>query len=225
MIRIVISCIAILSTIFYCVWEQNKANTIMNENCIEIYLYEVYVMPKNCVWYKDANRPNSFVIAANKSFVDTIKNQYSHGKEFDLNSKNKKVLLFKNSDILNFNIGNKHKIEHFILNQFKHIKNFTWDTPLELKQFVLCLNKKPIINGYFSNGLLSRYFDDEVLMYSITASESNFKRDLRFLKPIRQYYQRKLFLVNLKGDRKPINLQKDYPELYQAFKNTNRLIE
>lgn len=221
MFRIVISCAVILSTIIFCVWEKNKANTIMKENCIEVYIYEDYVMPDNCVWYKDTDNYDNSYRAAERSIVDTLENRYFQGKEFDLNSKNKKVLLFKNSDILYFN----NEDCYFVLNQSKHINHFIWDSPLELKQFVICLNKKPHINGYFSNGVLSRHFDDEILMYSITASDSNFKKSNKYFKPFRKYYQRLLHLVNIKDDRKQINLKKDYPELYNAFKNTNRLVE
>ncbi len=212
MIRIVISCIAILSTIFYCVWEKNKTNTIMNENCIEVYLYEKPILPKNCIYLKELFK-YSKVLKIQENFkysklvYDTINNELLHGGFF-LKSNNNiaKVPLIQNSNIKSFNI-NSGKIELEI-----EIKLGKIPLPKDLnhlKQFVILKNQKPILSGY---------------LYSIIAS-ANLKNTNIIVYEINKSKTFTLLKVDSKNKFNRINLKKDYPQLYLAFKNTNRLIE
>ncbi len=220
MFKIVISCAVILSTIFYCVWEQNKTYTIMKENCIEIYLYEDYVMPKNCVWYKDTNNYDNSYRAAERSIFDTIINKHLQGKEFNLNNKFDKTLIIKNEEIINF------KNQYLLINLKKYHQLFQWESPINLKQFVITVNKKPVLNGYFHKTIMSYIVHDEVLLYDTTGLDTKHKTKSGFYKNYLKPEHCDLYLFNFRnGDMKNINLQKDYPELFNAFKNTNRLIE
>jgi len=209
MIRILLSCIAILSTIFYCVWEKNKTYTIMKENCIEIYFYKEPILPENCVWYRDSKYYKNERFDFNKEYgiVDTIKNRISHGAYFKNNlSKIESKPFINNNEI---SLINNLKTS-FVINKIIKIQNTNYYRRLfNLKQFVLLLNKKPILNGYF-----------------ICSTASTVCENTRILIYDPELYKNKLLLWNFK-DRKitDINLKKDYPELYQAFKNTNRLIE
>lgn len=43
----------VLLSIVFPVLEKNRTQKLMNDNCIEIYLYKEYVMPENCFFIKD----------------------------------------------------------------------------------------------------------------------------------------------------------------------------
>jgi len=221
MIRICISCLILLSTIIYCVVEKNNANKILKDNCIEVYLYKEPILPENCVWFKDTEKYDKSYRAAEKSIIDTINNEYLQGKEFCLNNKFDKVLLLKNDDLINYNFEDND----FLIKLSKYQRLFNWEPSMHLKQFVITINKKPILNGYFYNGMMSNFVEDETLMYISVGTDTQYKTKSGFYKTYRKQELCKFSLVNLKKGYKIINLKKDYPELYHAFKNSNRLIE
>lgn len=221
MIRISLSIFLLLTTIIYCVLEKNKANKILEENCIEIYLYEEYVMPEYCVWYKDTDNYDVSNRAAEKSIVDTIENKYLQGKEFELNNKIDKVLIIKNDEITNYTNENLY----LLIKSSKYNELFNWKSKIDLKQFVITVNKKPVLNGYFYNAIKSYHLNDEILMYDSVGNDTKHKTKSRFHKNYRKSKLCKLYLWSLKENISNFNLKKGYPELYQAFKNSNRLIE
>lgn len=217
MFRIVISCTVILSTIIFCVWEKNKAKTIMNENCIEVYLYKEFIMPENCIplkeseYYKSSRNIDLKSIDENylnRLTFDTVKNEIcvKHtGFKNRLNLIESKPFI-KNEEI---SLLNNLKTT-FIFSKNIKIKNTDYYRKIfNTRQFVLLLNKKPILNGYF-----------------ICSTASVVCENTRILIYYPELYKNKLLLWNYKGKKiTDINLKKDYPELYQTFKNTNRLIE
>lgn len=189
----------------------------MNENCIEVYLYKEFITPEHNIPLKESEyyriNKNSELkdideVYLNRLAFDTIKKKIvvKHGgfknKLNLIESKpfinNNEIICFQNTaKPLSTAIISKKKILPKVIN-YK-----IWDN--HLKQFVILVNKKPIINGYLYCVLSSSICENTNILI---------------------YTKDELILLNFK-DRNltNINLQKDYPELYQAFKNTNRLIE
>lgn len=202
----------VLLSIVFPVLEKNRTQKLMNDNCIEIYLYKEYVMPENCFFIKDLYKYKpeiKFINKIKKSILvyDTINKEILHGSKFKLEKKlNTNQLLINNTIIKNFNLNsgvielNKPlKLAQIPLNKDKY----------HLKQFFITINKKPICNGY---------------LFNIIAS-ANIKNSLFILCEIKNSIKFKFLKFNNKNKIVEINLQKDYPELYQAFKNSGRLIE
>ncbi|SEQ10650.1 hypothetical protein [Flavobacterium urocaniciphilum] len=227
MIRILLSCIAILSTIFYCVWEQNKANTIMKENCIEIYLYEEQIPFNNCIKVtkmKDFNFKDYPTIDTSKAYFDTIKNIFTYASDFPLSkNKIKKNPIIKNNHIQKYDLINNN----LQLNYIEDLKIRNHSEIYNLTQFVICVNKEPTFNGYFYTGFGARRCYSNFIYYFPYISFLKQQKN-KSLFPNKIVHKSKLeFLLNKEtgSEFNKIDIKKDYPELYQAFKNSNRLIE
>lgn len=209
MIRIVVSCLLILSTIIYCVVEKNNSNKILKENCIEIYVYKEPILPENCVWYRDSKyyKVDEFDFIKEFGIIDTVNNSYSQGGIFiDDMSKIEKKPILKNIDVIAFDCTKSN----IILKQDKSFNLSIKNKKIKhLKQFVITLNKKSMLNGYFFNVFSSSVCKtNQIIFFGGNSKNLN------------------LLMLNYKNKRVlKLNLKQDYPELYHAFKNSNRLIE
>ena len=212
MIRIFVSSLLILSTIIYCVVEKNNANKILKENCIEIYIYKEPILPENCFYIKDLNKYRKDLkleehFKKSKLIFDTIHNELLHGASFIKTTNNiTKIPLIQNSNIKSFNLNSSNLVLE------KGIKLGKIPLPKDsnhLRQFVILKNNKPIMCGY---------------LYNIFAS-ANIKNTNIILCEIKTSNAFTLLKFDSKNKISKINLKKDYPELYHAFKNSNRLIE
>lgn len=220
MLRIIASCFLILLTIIYCVVEKNNAIKILKDNCIEVYLYKEFITPENNIelkkseYYKenkngelkdlDENYLNSLAFDTIEKKIVT---KYG-GFKSKINSiettpfiKNNEIQFFRNF---------KDSTTTLVLNKKIRIEDKKyWGGKFHLRQFVILVNKKPILNGYLFCSMASSVCENtNVLIYE----PAEFKNKLLLL----DFSNRKITNINLK---------KEYPELYQAFKNSNRLIE
>ena len=220
MFRICISCLVLLSTIIYCVVEKNNANKILKDNCIEVYLYKEFIPYTNCIKFNQSkyykkNIDHLFVIE-DKNYIDTLTLKITDGSKFpiSLNKINSKPYL-TNISIKKFHI----KSNYIEIEKLDYIRLFKWKKNDSPKQFVLLLNKKPILNGYLFNAIYSYKIHDIMLLYSVSSNKTSKDFPLKS----KSLIVPKLYLANIYPNY--INLKKDYPELYHAFKNSNRLIE
>lgn len=216
MIRILASCLLILSTIIYCVVEKNNTNKVLDENCIEIYLYKEFITPENNIelkkseYYKENKNGELKDLDENylnRLAFDTIEKKIvtKYG-EFKNKIKSIESTPFIKNNEISFFQNSKDSTTILVLNKkIKSEVKYTngWDD--HLKQFVVLVNNKPALNGYLFYSMSSSICDNtNILIYG--------GNELLLL----DFSNRKITNTNLK---------KDYPELYHAFKNSNRLIE
>ena len=212
MIRIFTSCFLILSAIIYCVVEKNNANKILKENCIEIYLYKEPILPENCFYIKELYKYRQDIkfeekFKKSKLVFDTIHNELIRGGSFIKSTNNiTKIPLIQNSNIKSFNQNSSNLL---LAKGLKLGKIPLPEDYNHLKQFVILKNKKPIMCGYLYNVFASANLKNT----NIILCEVKTSKGFTFLK------------FDSKNKISKINLKQDYPELYYAFKNSNRLIE
>ena len=83
-------------------------------------------------------------------------------------------------------------------------------------QFVICVNKKPVLTGYFKSNFSSFYPSWNFIYYSYENHDDlNYGKQINLKYTLEKCENRDFKLLNLE----------EYPELIQAFKNTNRLLE
>ena len=211
MFRICISCLILLSTIIYSVVEKNNANKILKDNCIEVYLYKEFISPENNIALKNSDFKNNDEKPINTWAFDTIEKKVviKHG-----GFKNKMILVESTPYIKNYEINFfrnfKDSATTLVLRKKIRIENKRYyEGKFHLRQFVILVNKKPTLNGYLFCSIASSICENtNILIYE----PAEFRNEL-------------LLLDFSKKHLKNINLKQDYPELYQAFKNSNRLIE
>ena len=210
--RILATCFLILSTIIYSVVEKNHANKILKDNCIEVYLYKEPILPENCVYIKDLKKYQKEIkfeekFKKSKLIFDTIHNELLHGGLFLKTTNNiTKIPIIQNSNIKLFYQNSSNLL---IVKGIKLAKIPLPKDSNHLKQFVILKNKKPIMCGYLYNVFASANLKNT----NIILCEVNTSKDFTLLK------------FDIKNKISKINLKQDYPELYNAFKNSNRLIE
>lgn len=220
MIRIFISCFLILSTIIYCVVESNKTNKILNDNCIEIYLYKEFITPENNIELKESEyykeNKNGELKDLDENYLnrlafDTIekKTVIKYGGFKNKINSIESTPFIKNNEI-NFFQNSKDSTTTLVTNKKIRIEDKKYfGGKFHLKQFVVLLNKKPVLNGY---------------LFCSRSSSICEKTNILIYEPAE--FKSKLFLLDFINRKiKNINLKKNYPELYHAFKNSNRLIE
>lgn len=220
MIRIIVSCFLILTTIIYCVVEKNNANKILNENCIEVYVYKEFITPENNIELKESEyykeNKNGELKDLDENYLnrlafDTIEKKITvkyGGFKNKINSIESTPFI-KNNEI-NFFQNSKDSTTTLVINKKIRIEDKKYfGGKFHLKQFVVLLNKKPVLNGY---------------LFCSRSSSICEKTNILIYEPAE--FKSKLFLLDFMNRKiKNINLKKYYPELYQAFKNSNRLIE
>lgn len=220
MIKTALTSILLVTTIIYCVFEKNKANKILDENCIEVYLYKEFITPENNIEL----RQSEYYKENKNDELKSLDENYLNRLAFD--TIEKKVVVKHGSFKDNINlIESTPFIKNDQIAFFRNLKNFYATLVLEkkikigdkksfggkfhLRQFVILVNKKPVLNGY---------------LYCLIASSLCENTNVLMYEPAK--FNNKLLLENFSNKKiKNINLKKDYPDLYQAFKNSNRLIE
>ena len=177
--------------------------------------------------------PENNIELKNSEYYRINKNtKFKHLSEYELNIASydtikKKVVVkhggFKNNMDL---IRSTPYIKNYEINFFRNFKDSTTTLVLKkkikienkrfyrggkfyLRQFVILVNKKPTLNGYLFCSIASSICENtNILIYE----PAEFRNELLLL----DFNNKHL---------KNINIKHDYPELYHAFKNSNRLIE
>lgn len=145
---------------------------------------------------------------------DSISKKFIYGGKFTIEKENIETKpLIKDEDVLKLNLKKSELIlsknAKSRINQLKpNMKNGI--------QFVICVNKQPILTGYFRSNISSNIYNWNYIGYDYFEHKIATIHDKNFV--IRQndgYEKWKPILCNLN----------EYPELISAFKNTNRIIE
>jgi hypothetical protein len=185
-----------------------------NEDQVEFYLLKNRVASTEGIpvqQYAKLKKIENFQSVINCSF-DTVKKQLIYGGKFVVNLKDiQKEPLITNDEILNLDL---EKSELILSNSAR--KKISQIKP-SMKygvQFVILVNKKPCLTGYFRSNISSYIYNWNYISYDYYNNNIEANRDENFV--IRQnadYEKWKPILTNLKN----------YPELIVAMKNSNRL--
>jgi hypothetical protein len=138
---------------------------------------------------------------------DTISKDFVFLGEFDIRRENLKEEPFiTNDEILGFDFEKSNVVvsgNSYYKFSDKRIGN--------LNQFVICINKKPVINGYFLSGMSSAYID-WYAMYYLPYSEK-YKDDVIDLYLYFDFRNRSIEIPDF---------QTTNPEFHQAFQTRNQ---
>lgn len=186
-----------------------------NQDIIEIYLtkeripHKVGVPFEEIPKYVDIDLTDFGFGRYDNYFVsyDTIKKDFIYLGEFELKKEDLEDEPFiTNDEILGFDFEKSNVIvsgSSYYKFSDKRIRN--------LSQFVICINKEPVINGYFLSGMSSVYFD-WYAMYYLPFSEK-YKDDVIDLYLYFDIRNRSIEIPNFKITN---------PKFYQAFQIRNK---
>jgi hypothetical protein len=145
---------------------------------------------------------------------DSISKQFIYGGKFTVEKENIETKpLIKDEDVLKLNL---EKSELILSENAKNSINQLKPNMKNGIQFVICVNRQPLLTGYFRSNISSNIYNWNYIGYDYFEHKTATIHDKNFV--IRQndgYEKWKPILCNLN----------EYPELISAFKNTNRIIE
>lgn len=186
-----------------------------NQDVIEIYLTKERIPHKEGVpfdempKYIDIDLTDGFFGRYDDYFVsyDTIKKDFIFLGDFEVKKEDLEEKPFiTNDEILGFDFEKSNVVvsgNSYYKFSDKRIGN--------LAQFVICINKEPVINGYFLSGMSSAYFE-WYAMYYLPYSEK-YKDDVIDLY---LYFDLRNRSVEIP------DFQTTNPEFYQAFQTRNK---
>ncbi len=138
---------------------------------------------------------------------DTIKKDFIFLGDFEVKKEDLEEKPFiTNDEILGFDF----KKSNVVVSGNSYYK-FSDKRIGNLAQFVICINKEPVINGYFLSEMSSVYFD-WYAMYYLPYSEK-YKDDVIDLYLYFDFRNRSIEIPNFQATN---------PEFYQAFQNRNK---
>lgn len=207
--------VSILSLIFLLVVSCQE-----KKDKIEIYLLNKRIVSSEGIPFPEVDGYDSISDEAKKRFqyssYNTIDSSliYAGKFEVEISDINEKPLV-ENNEILSFNLKNNTiKISKTGVEKITNLEN----DAVNSIQFVICVNNKPIMTGYFNSFFSSYIPTSNFISYLPKYKFSKYKiKEEEFELRKNNNFRR------VKVEK--IDLVKDYPELIQAFKNTNRLIE
>lgn len=142
--------------------------------------------------------------------IDTIKKEFIYCGDFKATKEQlEKNPFIENSEIIEFNKTNSaFKFSETVKNKFEKIKSY--DDKIGV-QFVVCVNEKPVMFGYFIKGFMSSYYSENYLIQIGHKEQYNKKGN------IRSYigFGRRFQLLDTIKEK----------EFIKALKNTNRLVQ
>lgn len=185
-----------------------------NEDQVEFYLLKNRVASTEGIpvqQYAKLKKIENYHSIKHCSF-DTVKKQLIYGGKFVVNLKDiQKEPLITNDEILNLDL---EKSELILSNSARNKISQIKPSMKYGVQFVILVNKKPCLTGYFRSNISSYIYNWNYIGYDYYNNNIEAKRDENFV--IRQnadYEKWKPVLTNLKN----------YPALIVAMKNSNRL--
>ncbi|AWA31032.1 hypothetical protein HYN48_13595 [Flavobacterium magnum] len=187
------------------------------EDKIEIYLLKERIRSSEGVslieYAKKQNLPIEEEITSQaKANYDTLKKQFIYGGKFDVIDKDiSKKPLIEDNEVLGLNLSKSE----FLLSTSgeKKIESLKPNMKFGI-QFVICVNRKPCLTGYFRSNISSYIYNWNYIGYDYFKHDDKTAHDKNFV--IRQnagYEKWKPILTKIN----------EYPSLISALKKTNRL--
>jgi hypothetical protein len=171
----------------------------------------------------DSVKKRPDLVALEQSRYSAIDTQFIYGGDYNVKLSDLKMVPFITDDeILSFNLdNNKLSVDSLAANRIYELKR----NMIKGVQFVITVDKKPVLNGYFWS-LDSSYSCNSYCIYYISTKYINEFRNERFLdksKAKERYFE--IFYnhnsrLSVKKKRPPYP-----PKLLEALRQTNRLIE
>lgn len=185
-----------------------------NQDVIEIYLTKERIPNKVGIPIQEYFRINNFDLSEVERYpekyefmtVDTTNQQLIDLGNFNFEIKDLEQYPFiTNDEILGFDVERAELIlKNEVVDKFSKLKYNT--------QFVLFINKKPVINGYLETGFSSRLFNNTYVGFYITP-DKDIKSDFFSLNLMYGNYE----IKSIVPDFKILN-----PEFYQTFQTRNQ---
>lgn len=185
---------------------------------IEIYLLNKRILSSEGIPFSEMSVFDSLSKEAKVKYKDFTYNiidsclVYAGKFEVKTSDINEKPLV-EDDEIISLNLKNNE----LVLNEKgdEKVKRIKPDN-IKGTQFVICVNKEPVLTGYFKSNFSSFYPSWNFISYSYEDNDGlNYGKQIKLKYTLEKCENRDFKLLNLQ----------DYPELIQAFKNTNRLIE
>lgn len=183
---------------------------------IEIYLLNKRIVSSEGIPLPEMDFYDSISDEAKKRFqyssYDTLNSTIIHAGKFQAYSENINYKpLVEDNEILSFNL--KKSTIKISKTGVEKIMNLEHDAVNSI-QFVVCVNNKPIMTGYF-NSVFSSYPPIWNFIIYLPKVQSNINAEVK---------DSEFVLYRNFGKDELVNIE-EYPELIQVFKNTNRLLE